>query len=153
MLKRYVTLPKRSKEAACKGILETNPDDWEVRLIGRVIIPSAKQFLKGNKYYNNNLVLAVFQDKLSKKVFFWQNTREHSEHQTLRFHHQAQNVDECRYHFWPNEMIQVTGKNYKTFLYYIKGFGAEYDLTKEEQEKVDAQKDKLIDSLKAMANE
>lgn len=91
----------------------------------------------------NSHLLLLFQDEVSKKVFWWEGKRYFSDHLTLA-------ADEKTYSHWPQEMYQVRKSNYKTFTYMVYGFGAEALLTDEERQIVQKQKIKMVKALEEL---
>jgi hypothetical protein len=157
---KFVTLPNRPPG---KSIMELKPETWQVELIGRVLVPRGfdcqwphlqKDGTIRMKGISDDAVLAVFQDCISKKIFYWTGTRSDSlDHQKIKPHWDASGQPSCRYCFWPAEFFQVSRKTLKTFMHYVYGFGMEYEgcLEEDELEKVHRQKAKLVSRLKEIA--
>lgn len=168
--KAYVKLPYRALVSGhsidpdtgfCRT-LESHPEEFKVNLLGKISVPTgrsvtlepdpimAKRGAKSRSVQDTELLL-VFQDLITKKVFYWEGTRAYSENVRLNNHFSIEK--EITYSHWPNELIQLNRDNLKMFYFYVYAFGMAYVLDDAQYVKVKNQKKKLVDALKEMAGD
>jgi hypothetical protein len=120
LAKTWVKLPGRHMSYRWPSPVEA-PDKWNVALIGKITC--------------DNVVFAVFFDKVSKKVFYWIGKKEQLQNLCL-------SNEEKVYSSWPTEMIEVKANRFNAFRAFVYGYGHDF-VTMPDKEK----KEKLLNNV------